>query len=99
LAIAATFHIEPLVVITEKVVKPATDATRVFQEAQVRGHPLQHLLVGLPIPETNAKAQRPSIVVGGVAALSPWDTVDGMLDQTGRVRHAIQMIQCKRFSN
>ena len=44
LAITAAFGIEPTPVVTEEIVESPADATREFKEAQVGGHPLQHLL-------------------------------------------------------
>ena len=99
LAITAAFRIEPTAIVTEKIVESTADAAGVFQEAQVGGHPPQHLLFGVLIPETNAEPQGPSVVVGRVAAFAPRNTVDGMLDQPGRVGHAIQMVQSDPVTN
>ena len=49
--------------------------------------------VGMPAPQVRAEAQGLGVVVGGVAAFAPQEAVNGMLDQPGRVRHAIQVVQ------
>ena len=73
--------------------EPAAGAPGVLQEAQVRRSPGSTSARRVPAPEASAEPQGPGVVVGRVAALAPRNAVDGMLDQPGRVRHAIQVIQ------
>ena len=96
LAIAAAFDIEPTPVVTEKIVKPMADAASVLQEAQVRCHAAQHAVVWVLGPQTNAKSQRPGVVVGRVAAFTAGEAIDGVLDQPGGVGHAIEMFERDR---
>ena len=93
LAITAAFRIQPTPLVTEEIVESAANAVRVFKEAQIGGQPAQHLLFGVLVPETDAKTQSPSVVVGRVAAFASRNTIDGVLDQPRRVGQAIQMIQ------
>jgi hypothetical protein len=73
--------------------KPAAGTAGELQKAQVTRHPLQHAVIGFPPPQANAEAQGPRVVVGRIAALAARDAVDGMLDQAGGIRHAVQVIQ------
>ena len=93
LTIARAFGIEPIALITQEIVESANEAPGVFQETQIRCDAAQHAIVGALGPETNAEAQSPRVVVGRIAALAPRDAVDGVLDQAGRVRHAVQVVQ------
>ena len=55
----------------EEIVKALAPAMRVFKEAQIAGHPLEHSLIGLMLPQTRTQAQGAGVVIGGVTALQP----------------------------
>ena len=95
LTVAASCAIQPLALKAHEIVKPPAGAAGVFQKAQITRNAIQHSFVGLLIVQTSAQPEGSSVVVSGVAAFPPGNSVNTVLNQSRGVRHSIQMIQLR----
>src|SRR5579872_4814010 len=64
-----------------------------FEKAEIDRDAIQQSPIGPQAPQAGAQPQGPGVVVGRVTAFAARDRVNGMLNQSGRIGHSVQMPQ------